>query len=105
MFYKGFDIRANMCNKVCHKRYQFEVNGSVVYESDDALLYDAISGYESDFTEEDYERAEPTCKMLIEKLVEQLDEEASFRCPLCGEITREYRNTGYCYSCYEEGLL
>lgn len=44
--------------------------------------------------------------MLIYKgFAEQLDEEASFKCPLCGEITREYRNTGYCYSCYEEGLL
>ena len=62
MFYKGFDIRANMCNKVGHKRYQFTVDGKVVHESDDSLLYDAISG------DDDYERAEPVCEMLIECL-------------------------------------
>lgn len=68
MFYKGFDIRANMCNKVGHKRYQFTVNGTVVHESDDSLLYDAISGNEEFWNEDDYERAEPVCEMLIEYL-------------------------------------
>ena len=61
MFYKGFDIRANMFNKVGHKRYQFTVDGKVVHESDDSLLYDAIRG-------DDYERAEQVCEMLIECL-------------------------------------
>ena len=68
MFYKGFDIRTNMCNKVGHKRYQFTVNGKVVHESDDSLLYDAISGNEEFWNEDDYERAEPVCEMLIECL-------------------------------------
>lgn len=70
MIYRDFDIRANLCNKVGHKRYQFTVNGVVVYETDDAPMYDAISGNEEDWDEEDYKRSEQTAEFLLSELYE-----------------------------------
>ena len=70
MIYRDFDIRANLCTMVGHKRYQFTVNGVVVYETDDAPLYDAISGDEEYWNEEDYERAEKAAGFLLSELYE-----------------------------------
>lgn len=68
MIYRDFDIRANLCNKVGHKRYQFTVNGVVVHETDDAPMYDAISGNEEYWDEEEYERAEEVAEYILYKL-------------------------------------
>lgn len=43
----------------------------------DSLLYDAISGNEEFWNEDDYERAEPVCEMLCEMLIEYLEIEES----------------------------
>lgn len=68
MIYRDFDIRANLCTKVGHKRYQFTVNGVVVHETDDAPMYDALSGNEEDWDEQDYERAEEVAEYILYKL-------------------------------------
>lgn len=70
MIYRDFDIRANLCNKVGHKRYQFTVNGVVVHETDDAPMYDAISGNEEFWDEEDYKRAEQAAEFMLSALYE-----------------------------------
>lgn len=70
MIYRDFDIRANLCNKVGHKRYQFTVNGVVVHETDDASMYDAISGNEECWDEEECKRAERAAEFILSKLYE-----------------------------------
>lgn len=70
MIYKDFDIRANLCTKVGHKRYQFTVNGMVVYESDDSLMYDALSGNEELFSRKELSDAEDTADYILYKLEE-----------------------------------
>ena len=70
MIYKDFDIRANLCTKVGHKRYQFTVNGVVVHETDDASMYDALSGNEEYWNEEDYKRAEQAAEFILSELYE-----------------------------------
>ena len=71
MKYKDFDIRANLCNKVGHKRYQFTVDGEVVYESDHADLYDALHGDETFWDEEDIKRAEEACEFILNQMEEE----------------------------------
>lgn len=73
MKYKDFDIRTSLCNKVGHKHYQFSVNGIVVYETDDAPMYDALSGNEDDWDEQDYERAEDAARFLADCYIELLE--------------------------------
>ena len=68
MIYRDFDIRAKLCNRVGHKRYQFTVNGVVVHETDDAPMYDALSGNEEDWDEEEYKRAEEVAGFLLGEL-------------------------------------
>jgi hypothetical protein len=65
MIYRDFDIRANLCNKVGHKRYQFTVNGVVVHETDDASMYDAISGNEEDWDMEEYQNANGAAEYIL----------------------------------------
>lgn len=77
MKYRDFDIRANLCTKVGHKRYQFTVNGVVVHETDDAPMYDAISGNEEYWHEEDYEQAEPVAQFLVDCYVELLEQHSN----------------------------
>lgn len=70
MIYRDFDIRANLCNKVGHKRYQFTVNGVVVHETDDASMYDALSGNEEDLDMEEYQNANGAAEFLLSELYE-----------------------------------
>ena len=70
MTYFLFDIRANICTQVGHKKYQFTANGVVVYETDDAQLYDAINGNEEFWDEEDYIRAENAADFILTELQE-----------------------------------
>lgn len=70
MIYRDFDIRANLCNKVGHKRYQFTVNGVVVHETDDASMYDALSGNEEDWDMEEYQNANGAAEFILSKLYE-----------------------------------
>lgn len=65
MKYRDFDIRANLCNKVGHKRYQFTVNGVVVHETDDASMYDALSGNEEDWDMEEYQNANGAAEYIL----------------------------------------
>ena len=65
MKYKDFDIRTNLCTKVGHKRYQFTVNGVVVYETDDASMYDALSGNEEDWDMEEYQNANGAAEFVL----------------------------------------
>ncbi len=65
MIYRDFDIRANLCNKVGHKRYQFTVNGVVVHETDDASMYDALSGNEEDWDMEEYQNANGAAEYIL----------------------------------------
>ena len=47
----------------------------------DSLLYDAISGNEEFWNEDDYERAEPVCEMLIEYLeIEESEANGLYDC-------------------------
>lgn len=71
MIYRDFDIRANLCNKVGHKRYQFTVDGEVVYETDDASMYDALSGNEEDWDMEEYQNANGACEFILHKMEEE----------------------------------
>lgn len=68
MTYFLFDIRANICTQVGHKKYQFTANGVVVYETDDAQLYDAINGNEEFWDDEDYARAENAADFILSEL-------------------------------------
>ena len=68
MIYKDFDIRANLCTKAGHKRYQFTVNGVVIYETDDAPFYDALSGSEEDWDMEEYQRANGAAEFILSHL-------------------------------------
>ena len=70
MIFKGFDIRANLCTKVGHKRYQFTVNGVVVHETDDASMYDALSGNEEDWDMEEYQNANGAAEFILSELYE-----------------------------------
>lgn len=70
MIYRDFDIRANLCNKVGHKRYQFTVNGVVVHETDDASMYDALSGNEEDWDMEEYQNANGAAEFILSELYE-----------------------------------
>ena len=70
MIYRDFDIRANLCNKVGHKRYHFTVNGVVVHETDDASMYDALSGNEEDWDMEEYQNANGAAEFILSKLYE-----------------------------------
>lgn len=70
MIYRDFDIRANLCNKVGHKRYQFTVNGVVIYETDDASFYDALSGSEEDWDMEEYQNANGAAEFILSALHE-----------------------------------
>lgn len=70
MIYRDFDIRANLCTKVGHKRYQFTVNGVVVHETDDASMYDALSGNEEDWDMEEYQNANGAAEFILSKLYE-----------------------------------
>lgn len=70
MIYRGFDIRANLCNNVGHKRYQFTVNGVVVHETDDASMYDALSGNEEDWDMEEYQNANGAAEFILSELYE-----------------------------------
>lgn len=70
MIYRDFDIRANLCNKVGHKRYQFTVNGVVVHETDDASMYDALSGNEEDWDMEEYQNANGAAEFILSALYE-----------------------------------
>ena len=65
MIYRDFDIRANLCNTVGHKRYQFTVNGVVVHETDDASMYDALSGNEEDWDMEEYQHANGAAEYIL----------------------------------------
>ena len=62
MKYRDFDIRAKLCNKVGHKRYQFTV--------DDASMYDALSGNEEDWDMEEYQNANGAAEFILSKLYE-----------------------------------
>ncbi len=68
MIYRDFDIRAKLCNKVGHKRYQFTVNGVVVHETDDASMYDALSGNEEDWDMEEYQNANGAAEFILSEL-------------------------------------
>ena len=68
MIYRGFDIRVNLCNKVGHKRYQFTVNGVVIYETDDAFMCDALSGNEEDWDMEEYQNANGAAEFILSEL-------------------------------------
>lgn len=70
MKYKDFDIRTNLCTKVGHKRYQFTVNGVVVHETDDASMYDALSGNEEDWDMEEYQNANGAAEFILSELYE-----------------------------------
>ena len=70
MIYRDFDIRATLCNKVGPKRYQFTVNGVVVHETDDASMYDALSGNEEDWDMEEYQNANGAAEFILSKLYE-----------------------------------
>lgn len=70
MIYRDFDIRANLCNTVGHKRYQFTVNGVVVHETDDASMYDALSGNEEDWDMEEYQNANGAAEFILSELYE-----------------------------------
>lgn len=70
MIYRDFDIRANLCNKVGRKRYQFTVNGVVVHETDDASMYDALSGNEEDWDMEEYQNANGAAEFILSELYE-----------------------------------
>lgn len=70
MIYRDFDIRANLCTKVGHKRYQFTVNGVVVHETDDASMYDALSGNEEDWDMEEYQNANGAAEFILSELYE-----------------------------------
>lgn len=70
MIYRDFDIRANLCNKVGHKRYQFTVNGVVVHETDDASMYDALSGNKEDWDMEEYQNANGAAEFILSELYE-----------------------------------
>lgn len=70
MIYRDFDIRANLCNKVGHKHYQFTVNGVVVHETDDASMYDALSGNEEDWDMEEYQNANGAAEFILSELYE-----------------------------------
>lgn len=70
MIYRDFDIRANLCSKVGHKRYQFTVNGVVVHEMDDASMYDALSGNEEDWDMEEYQNANGAAEFILSELYE-----------------------------------
>lgn len=72
MKYRDFDIRANLCNKVGHKRYQFTVNGEVVYESDHADLYDALHGDETFWDDDDFKQAEEACEFILNQMEEYI---------------------------------
>lgn len=65
MKYKEFNVRTNLCTKVGHKRYQFTVNGVVVYETDDASMYDALSGNEEDWDMEEYQNANGAAEYVL----------------------------------------
>jgi hypothetical protein len=77
MIYRDFDIRANLCSKVGHKRYQFTVNGVVVHETDDASMYDAISGNEEDWDMEEYQNANGAAQFLVDCYVELLEQHSN----------------------------
>ena len=70
MIYRDFDIRAKLCNQVGHKRYQFTVNGVVVHETDDASMYDALSGNEEDWDMEEYQNANGAAEVILSELYE-----------------------------------
>lgn len=70
MIYRDFDIRAKLCNEVGHKRYQFTVNGVVVHETDDASMYDALSGNEEDWDMEEYQNANGVAEFILSELYE-----------------------------------
>lgn len=66
MYYKGFDIRAMLGNRTGHRRYQITIDGQVAYETDYADLYDALSGDETWWNEEDYKRAIDACEFILD---------------------------------------
>lgn len=66
MFYEGFDIRAKLGNRTGHRRYQFTIDGQVAYETDDSVLYDALSGDETWWDDEDYKRAIDACEFILD---------------------------------------
>ena len=70
MIYRDFDIRANLCTMVGRKRYQFTVNGVVVHETDDASMYDALSGNEEDWDMEEYQNANGAAEFILSELYE-----------------------------------
>lgn len=67
MKYRDFNIRANLCTKVGHRRYQFTVDGEVVYETDDSLMYDSLHGDETFWDDDDYKRAEEACEFILNR--------------------------------------
>lgn len=68
MNYKEHDIRTNLCSKTGHRRYQFTVDGEVVYETDDSLMYDALHGDETFWDDDDYKRAEEACEFILNQM-------------------------------------